>query len=57
MGPALSGYPGRGDQAVNVERHRQKQSTERLIAGVGSGDSRPTAVAQLTDVLRDSPAI
>ena len=34
---------------------RQKLTASKLKAGVGSGDSRPTAVAQLTDVLRDSP--
>ena len=40
-----------------TERHRQKLTVSKLKAGVGSGDSRPTAVARLTDVPRGTPPV
>jgi hypothetical protein len=51
----------KASQAAGIKRTRPKGIGEadsvKLKAGVGSGISRPTAVARLMDVSRGSPVI
>lgn len=57
----LTGSALHASQVLETKRTRSKgidrsRQHSLLDAGAGSGDSRPAAVAQLTDVLRNSPA-